>query len=111
MVSKDEFYQFIGSTIKNLREESGKSQHEIASALDLTRSSLAQIESARQAISAYNLYRVSLLFGIDPSEILSKIAKESPSFDKESASRIKAINQDEILSTLNTLRAKEENDG
>lgn len=107
MISKDDFYHSIGDTIRQLRKSNNLSQQELASAIDLTRSSLAQIESADQAISAYHLYKVSRVLGIDLCEVMNKTIKEPPSFDKESATRINPEKQDEIINTLDKLRAKE----
>jgi transcriptional regulator with XRE-family HTH domain len=64
----------IGLRIAKLRKEAGLRQEDIATVLGLSRSSVANIETGRQELSASNLLIVAKLLGSAVSEIT-----ESPS--------------------------------
>lgn len=57
-------YEQIGKQIRESRSALGMTQNELAAYLGLTRSSVANIEAGRQAISAYTLLRVHGLMGL-----------------------------------------------
>ena len=59
-----------GKRIRQLREERGLTQEAVATGLDISRSSVAQIESGRRNILASELLALSELFGLSCEEIL-----------------------------------------
>ena len=55
----DDFYEKIGSKIRNLRLKADISQEELGDHLDLTRGSIAKIESGKQRIYVHTLYEIA----------------------------------------------------
>jgi transcriptional regulator with XRE-family HTH domain len=66
-----EFYENIGSKIRNARIKQGYSQDVLATQLGLTRSSIVNIEKGRQRPPVHTLFEISSILKITLSEILS----------------------------------------
>lgn len=87
---KKYLYDFVGSKIKDLRNEVDISQQELANKLNLSRVSIVNIEKGRQQLSLHFLYEIARIFDKDivfffpslepPSTMSSKIQKEVDQF-------------------------------
>lgn len=62
----------IGTKIRNLREKTGLSKERLAEFLDIDHDSLSKIENNKIILTLGMLSRVSSLFGVTISELLSK---------------------------------------
>lgn len=71
--------------VRKAREESGKSQQELAQALELTRTTISNIELGKQQILAYALFRLSKELSV-PVE--SFFPKDSAKFPKRLVDRL-----------------------
>lgn len=60
-----EFLVQLGERIRQARRAAGHTQYELAAMVDLTRSSIANIETGRQALSAWSLVRLAALLRIE----------------------------------------------
>lgn len=60
----------VGAAIKRRRERHGLSQSDLAKALELSRTSVTNIEAGRQPISIKNLYETARVIGISIHDIL-----------------------------------------
>jgi transcriptional regulator with XRE-family HTH domain len=56
VINRDALYKQIGAKIRLFRQESGLNQAELAEQVKLNRSSIAQIETGKQAVSIHTLY-------------------------------------------------------
>lgn len=62
-----------GQVIKEIRQEKGFSTKDIAQHLEMTRSSIINMENGRQAVSIFNLIRMCQLFQVRPEFLMFKI--------------------------------------
>jgi Predicted transcriptional regulators len=62
---KDALYKIIGNRIKSLREDLGQSQYELSQKLEISRSSISNIEVGRHQIPLYLLYEISEVLRTD----------------------------------------------
>ena len=60
----------MGAKIRELREKRGMSQKELADALGLDQSAVAQWETGRTEPTIFNLRRLADLLGISPGDLL-----------------------------------------
>jgi transcriptional regulator with XRE-family HTH domain len=65
----DKFYLDLGENIKNLRLKRGYSQEELAIFLDLTRTSVVNIEKGRQRPPIHTLYEIANFLNVHMSEL------------------------------------------
>lgn len=65
-------YTRIGEHLKTAREQRGVSQHALADAIGITRSSVANIESGRQRIQVHALIAACQALNLDPADIISQ---------------------------------------
>lgn len=65
----------IGNRIKKIRVEKGYNQEQLASGVGLTRPSICNIESGKQAIQVDTLLKVCAILGAEPIDILPKTPK------------------------------------
>ncbi|MGC3991999.1 MAG: helix-turn-helix transcriptional regulator [Chthoniobacteraceae bacterium] len=70
-MNKDQrqIYKHLGSRIKALRADKF-SQDQLAQAVDLTRTSIVNIEAGRQKLLVHNLFMIADALGVQPSDIL-----------------------------------------
>lgn len=66
------FYKNLGARIREVRGAK-LSQEQLAAAVDLTRTSIVNIESGRQKLLVHNLFRIAEVLGIRPTELLSTL--------------------------------------
>jgi transcriptional regulator with XRE-family HTH domain len=70
---REQFYRLLGQRIRQLRTErpSGKiNQSELAAKTSLTRTSIANIEAARQRVTCHALFDIAQALGVNPAELL-----------------------------------------
>ena len=64
----------IGAAVRRRREEMGMSQAALADALELSRTSITNIEIGRQPLSLRHLYLTSLALGVAAHALLPEVA-------------------------------------
>jgi transcriptional regulator with XRE-family HTH domain len=62
----------MGEIIKRIRKLKGISQDELAEKLNLTRTSVVNIEKGRQGISVEHIWGIAAVMNINPSELFPK---------------------------------------
>ncbi len=71
----DRFYIEIGRRVRTAR--TSITQADLARALDLTRSSVANLEAGRQRIPLHTFLRLAEALGVEPSDLLPGLASRS----------------------------------
>ena len=69
-VDADRLYHALGARIRDLRSERGESQGDLASALDLSRTSVVNIEAGRQRPPLLTLYLIARHYRVDVPALL-----------------------------------------
>lgn len=94
-----EFYRRLGRRVRDARIEAGLSQAALADELQLTRSSVANLEGGRQRIQAHTLVTLAKALAVEPQSLLPEeetisdtrstvpSLQNSESFESESARR------------------------
>lgn len=59
-------HQGLGTTLKALRKMRGMTQQQVSEATGLSRTSITNIESGRQAVSFENLEKIARALGFEP---------------------------------------------
>jgi DNA-binding XRE family transcriptional regulator len=72
VIEKNDLYRVIGEQIKAKRRENFLKQENLAAKVELTRSSIAQIEAGKQAPSIFLLYQLCDALKISVFDILPK---------------------------------------
>lgn len=70
MNATNELYMEVGTRIKNARESAKMTQAQLAAALNLSRTSVTNIEKGRQHLVLHTLYAIANVVGKDLSELL-----------------------------------------
>jgi transcriptional regulator with XRE-family HTH domain len=68
--SPDRFYEELGARIQNLRRQRGLRQQDLAAALSMARTSIANIEAGRQRLLAHMLLDLAWVLKVDLAELL-----------------------------------------
>jgi len=71
MISKKEFTDRVAKRIKQVREEKGMSQEELAYQAGLYRTYIGHIENTRYSPSSYVLYKIAKALKVGVEELLS----------------------------------------
>lgn len=71
---KSELYTLIGKRIQEIRKEKGVSQLELAEILDLSRTSISNIENGRHPIFLHHIYTMAENFNIPLETILPTVS-------------------------------------
>lgn len=79
MLDKDseKFYRTIGDLISSERHRVGKSQEDLAAYLNLTRTSVINLEKGRHKPSIYQLLLIAEFFNIEYTKLIPVVADES----------------------------------
>lgn len=77
MITETEFYQHIGRNVKLYRLQAGMTQRVLAACVDLTRTSVVNIESGLQHPPIYTLYQIAVVLECTLGDLLVE-AEESP---------------------------------
>jgi transcriptional regulator with XRE-family HTH domain len=70
MIGRKEFSMKFGKLLVQRRMEAKMSQRDLADALEISRSSIANIERGRQSVSLHMVYRIADVLGRDLAELL-----------------------------------------
>jgi len=68
----EQIYQQVGRILRARREQLQLTQNEVAEAVGLSRTSVTNIESGRQALLLHQLQRFALILRLDPRDVLSQ---------------------------------------
>ncbi|MEQ6390320.1 helix-turn-helix transcriptional regulator [Bacillaceae bacterium S4-13-58] len=104
MTSVEEFYNQVGENIKKIRKERGFTQNDLAHAVELSRTSVTNIETGRQRYPLHKLWEISRFLRIDMIKLLPqstnfpemKIKKPIEMDEKDIYEMISALSNDEI---------------
>lgn len=72
---KGDLNETFGKVIKQLREERGLSQQELADYAELDRSYISDMERGRYNPTLQTVYKLAEIFKIKPNEIIQKVDK------------------------------------
>jgi len=94
----DDFYARLGKNIRLARERRGITQAALATLVDLTRSSVANVERGRQKLLAHTLARVCHVLAVSSSDLLptpltdgttlDRILRDRPASEREWISKV-----------------------
>jgi transcriptional regulator with XRE-family HTH domain len=85
MLDKDILYSQIGEKVRLLRTSVSLNQEDLSKKVGMTRSSIAQIEAGKQAVSVYTLYRIGEALNKPLTDILPSPLNQ---FDAYSENRL-----------------------
>lgn len=66
-------YVSFGEALRTLRKKAGMTQEDLATAIGLSRASIANIECGRQQVMLGDLYEYSRIFGVSPRKFFNMI--------------------------------------
>lgn len=69
------FYLLLGANIRSVRLDRGLTQGDLAAAIGLDRSSIANIERGRQKVPLYAFTLLTEVLSQDPAELLPRIVR------------------------------------
>lgn len=69
-LSEQDFYELVGRRIRSHRRARGLTQEQLADDVDLSRTSITNIEQGNQPVSAWLLWRLSGILGCSIDELL-----------------------------------------
>jgi transcriptional regulator with XRE-family HTH domain len=67
------FYREVGQNVRTKREQIGLTQEALASQVDLTRTSITNIEKGRQKLLLHTFVDIAHALGVDPSLLLPEV--------------------------------------
>jgi transcriptional regulator with XRE-family HTH domain len=80
-VNPQSIYRHIGEVIRTRRKALGMTQETLASKLDISRGSLANIETGRQNVLVHQLYKFGLVLNLEPTDFLPITSNASARLD------------------------------
>lgn len=89
MNDREEFYAEVGRLVRLAREAAGITQDALADQVELSRTSVTNIEKGRQKIALHTLYLVASVVGVEPASLLPPQGKGSAS-GRTAADRVQA---------------------
>ena len=69
---EDRLYRLFGSRVRALREEKNVTQDELAKRVDLSRTSITNIERGRQRVLLHQMVGIAQALDADPTELIPK---------------------------------------
>lgn len=75
MNNRDEFYAEVGRLVRVAREAAGITQDALADKVELSRTSVTNIEKGRQKIALHTLFLVAAAVGVEPASLLPPRSK------------------------------------
>jgi transcriptional regulator with XRE-family HTH domain len=102
MIDKNEIYLKIGEKIKFIRKKKSLKQEDLSHKIGLKRSSIAQIEAGKQAVSIHALYRIGEVLNTNIFDLLPQ-----DEFDSYSMNRL--VEKKPILNILEKKRIEVKN--
>lgn len=95
MFDTQSFYNAVGNLIRKARERAGISQERLAAEINLTRTSITNIEKGRQKIMLHTLVEIARILNVEPSSLLpsqeSSLEKQLNSLPEDAQSFIKSV--------------------
>ena len=85
---EDRLYRLFGSRVRALREEKNVTQDELAKRVDLSRTSITNIERGRQRVLLHQMVGIAQALDADPTELIPK--PESKPALREDVARVVA---------------------
>lgn len=70
---EEKLYKIIGQRIRHERESKNMSQTELAERIGLARSSMANIEFARQKVQLHSLYKMAIVLNVSVTNMLPSV--------------------------------------
>ena len=67
-----DLYPTIGALLRDLRDQRGLTQQQIAKTVGLTRSSIANIERGTQHLTLHNWVGICQILGADPADVITR---------------------------------------
>jgi transcriptional regulator with XRE-family HTH domain len=100
-LNDDWIYEWIGKRIKWLREEAGLNQEDVARRVDLTRTSITNIEKGKQKIQLGTLYEIAKILNTDPRTLLPALPQKRIIPDKfwQPLTKLERLWVEEIISS------------
>jgi transcriptional regulator with XRE-family HTH domain len=71
-MTESELYEELGRLVRQHRERLGMSQEKLAEAIELSRASVANIETGRQRIPLHHLYRLARALKVEAGALLPR---------------------------------------
>ena len=69
-MSPQSIYEHLGRVIRTRRKALGMTQETLAAKLDISRGSLANIETGRQNVLVHHLYKLGSVLNLEPTDFL-----------------------------------------
>ena len=82
-MNQDAIYKIVGDRIRARRKTLGMTQSQLAQRLEISRASLANIETGRQSVLIHNLYSIANAIDLSPESLLPAVKVESAKSDPE----------------------------
>ena len=76
-MTEQEFYQWLGKRIRELREKAGIKKKDLAEKLGVTATFLSNIENKGQKISAYQITRLLKVMGLSQGDLFDEEGKKN----------------------------------
>jgi transcriptional regulator with XRE-family HTH domain len=67
-----DLYPAVGAVLREARKARGLTQQQVAASVNLTRSSIANIESGRQHLPLHSWVGICQVLGVDPAGVISR---------------------------------------
>jgi transcriptional regulator with XRE-family HTH domain len=80
-VNPQSIYEHIGMVIRTRRKALGMTQETLAAKLDISRGSLANIETGRQNVLVHQIYKFGLVLNLEPTDFLPITSNASARLD------------------------------
>ena len=90
---EDRLYRLFGSRVRALREGKNVTQEELAKRVDLSRTSITNIEKGRQRVLLHQMVEIAQALDAEPAALMPppETAAASPPMRKDVAKVIKAL--------------------
>lgn len=75
--TEDDFYEDLGRRIRARRIDQGLTQEQVADEVDLSRTSITNIERGNQAVSAWSLQRLAQILRCDVDDLLPNPSRDT----------------------------------
>ena len=83
MGSSQDTYREVGQAIRRYRGGAGRTQAQLAAEIDISRTSLANIEAGRQQVLVHHLYAIADALDLDSPSLLMPVPQASTLHDVE----------------------------
>ncbi len=81
----DRIYRVFGSRLRELREQASVTQEELARRVDLSRTSITNIEKGRQRILLHQFVDLAEALNVDPTALMPEQGEAAPPLRKDVA--------------------------